>query len=78
MVTTDTRALGHILQRSDIYQKPYPMRFALEKILGAGLIVAEGDAHRRQRKVLNPAFGPSQLRALTDVMLDKANEVSCD
>jgi cytochrome P450 len=39
------------------------------------VLVAEGAAHRAQRRVLNPAFGPAQLRALTGVFLDKANEV---
>jgi cytochrome P450 len=75
LLTTDVRAIAHVLQRADIYQKPAHTQRALAQTLGAGLLVAEGDAHRIQRKALNPAFGPSQIRDLTGIMLDKANEL---
>jgi cytochrome P450 len=74
-LTTDLRALTHVLTHTDVYQKPGHARRMLEQTLGRGVLVAEGDAHRVQRKALNPAFGPGQVRDLTGVMLDKANEV---
>jgi cytochrome P450 len=75
LVTTDAFALAHVLQNPDVYRKPGYARRMIAQLLGKGLLVAEGDAHRAQRKALNPAFGPGQLRDLTGVMLDKANEV---
>jgi cytochrome P450 len=69
LLTTDTRALAHILQHTDVYQKPSHTQRALAQMLG------EGVQHRMQRKALNPAFGASQIRDLTGIMLDKANEV---
>jgi cytochrome P450 len=58
-----------------VYEKPPPTRFELGRILGYGILVSEGAIHRNQRRVLNPAFGPAQIRDLTGIFLDKANEV---
>jgi cytochrome P450 len=74
-MTTDLRALQHVLTRTDVYQKPAFVVRAIASILGAGVLVAEGAQHRAQRKALNPAFGPAQLRALTGVIADKAHAV---
>jgi hypothetical protein len=75
LLTADTRALAHILTHTDVYQKPAHTQRAIARLLGAGVLVAEGEQHRLQRKALNPAFGPGQIRDLTGIMLDKANEV---
>jgi cytochrome P450 len=75
LLTTDTRAIAHVLQHTDVYQKSALARRMLSQVLGAGVLVAEGEPHRIQRKALNPAFGATQIRELTGVMLDKANEV---
>ncbi|KAG6813414.1 hypothetical protein H0H92_011393 [Tricholoma furcatifolium] len=40
-----------------------------------GLLVVEGDKHKQQRKVMNPAFGPSQIRELTEIFVTKALEL---
>jgi hypothetical protein len=75
LATTDMRALQYVLQHGDIYQKPGYMRRSLAQVFGRGVLVTEGERHRVQRKALNPAFGLGQLRDLTGVFLDKANEV---
>jgi cytochrome P450 len=75
LLITDLRAIQHILQDSDAYHKPSTTRAALTHLVGRGVLVTEGDQHRMQRKALNPAFGPGQLRDLTGIFLDKANEV---
>jgi cytochrome P450 len=43
--------------------------------MGEGILVAEGDLHRAQRRLMNPAFHPGATRELTGIFLDKANEV---
>jgi cytochrome P450 len=75
LLTSDLSALNAILSRTDTFQKPPQAQRFLGAILGPGVLVAEGSAHRAQRRILNPAFGPAQLRALTGIFLDKANEV---
>lgn len=72
LYTTDTKALNHILMNSNIYQKPEAARYNLSRIVGAGVLVVEGDKHKQQRKVMNPAFGPSQVRELTEIFFVKA------
>jgi cytochrome P450 len=73
--TVDPKAISHVLMRSDLYWKPESLRRDLIRMMGEGVLVAEGDKHRAQRRLLNPAFGPGQVRELTAIFLDKANEV---
>ncbi|KAK0199315.1 cytochrome P450 [Desarmillaria ectypa] len=64
LVVSDPKALEHIFHSSRPYPKTTDANFMLSLILGGpgGLVVAEKDVHRRQRKVLNPAFSPANLR----------------
>jgi cytochrome P450 len=72
LLTIDTCAITHILSRTSDYPKPSYIRYAMAKLLGNGLLCVDGDQHRQQRRVLNPAFGPAQIRALTDIFFAKA------
>ncbi|KAH9915332.1 cytochrome P450 [Fomitopsis serialis] len=75
LYTLDTRALGHILSHSHDYAKPAMDAFFLGKIVGQGLLVVEGDQHRQQRRVMNPAFGYAQIRGLTEIFVEKAQQL---
>ncbi|KAJ7642116.1 cytochrome P450 [Roridomyces roridus] len=70
LMTVDAKAVQHFLTCSDIYQKPEPFRLNLGRGIGPGLLVVEDDEHKKQRKIMNPAFGPSQIRQLTEIFLD--------
>ncbi|KII91512.1 hypothetical protein PLICRDRAFT_135746 [Plicaturopsis crispa FD-325 SS-3] len=72
LFTLDTKALAHILSHTDTFQKSKVMRDNICRIAGPGMFVVEGDTHKLQRKILNPAFGPAQIRALTDIFVAKA------
>ncbi|KZP09395.1 cytochrome P450 [Athelia psychrophila] len=74
LCTKDSCAMAHILSHSDIYQKPSKTRRILARIFGEGLVVVvvEGDDHECQRRIMNPAFGATQIRSLTSVFTDKA------
>ncbi|KAG6374890.1 cytochrome P450 [Boletus reticuloceps] len=72
LFTMDTRAINHVLTHSSDYEKPSQVRYNLSQILGEGLLFVEGSQHRQQRHIMNPAFGPAQIRALTDIFLEKA------
>ena len=43
---------------------------------GNGLVVAEGDRWRRQRKVMQPLFGPIAVKQYFDLMLDSAGQMA--
>ncbi|KAF9052940.1 cytochrome P450 [Panaeolus papilionaceus] len=75
LFTIDHKVVNHILMNPDLYQKPVAARKNMERIMGPGLVVVEGEPHRRQRKVMNPAFAASQVRELTPVFFEKVNQL---
>ncbi|KAF8214829.1 cytochrome P450 [Mycena galopus ATCC 62051] len=71
MFTLDPKALHHVLSNTYIYQKSEISRYILGKIIGPGILLVEEDVHKKQ----NPAFGPAQVRDLTDIFLEKSLEL---
>ncbi|KAK5070791.1 hypothetical protein LTR64_007432 [Lithohypha guttulata] len=55
------------------WAKPWGIRAFLARIIGFGLILSEGDAHRNQRKFLTPAFNIRNIRALSSLMWSKTS-----
>lgn len=47
----------------------------LSKFLGDGLVTAEGEQHRRQRKLAQPAFHHKRIAAYGDTMVDYAEDM---
>ncbi|EED83509.1 predicted protein [Postia placenta Mad-698-R] len=86
LFTIDTRAINHVLSHSQEYPKPEETRVSLVEILGNGLVVAEAENHgntplKYQQQIAdltaqNPAFGPAQIRELTEIFVDKAQQVN--
>ncbi|PPQ82386.1 hypothetical protein CVT25_008347 [Psilocybe cyanescens] len=68
LYTTDLKAVNHVLVNSYDYPKPESAIYNIRRILGEGVLLVEGDVHKQQ----NPAFGPQQIRELTEIFLDKA------
>ncbi|EJD50604.1 cytochrome P450 [Auricularia subglabra TFB-10046 SS5] len=78
LVTTDLRALTHVLFASYVFQKPPAERRGMETFLGSqGVLWAEGEQHMNQRRVLNPAFGHAQVRDMTPMFLEDSAKL-CD
>ncbi|KAH9054513.1 cytochrome P450 [Lactarius vividus] len=73
LLTVDPVAVAYILQNSEVFQKLEFLGFMLGS--SEGLLVVEGAQHRKQRKVMNPAFGPAQVRKLTSLFLEKSLEL---
>jgi cytochrome P450 len=65
----------HILNNPAIYEKPEGMRRAVERVTGKGILTAIGERHKKQRKVLNPAFSASHIRLIVPIFLDKASQL---
>jgi cytochrome P450 len=59
----------------NIYQKPESARYNLTRIMGSGVLVVEGDKHKQQRRIMNPAFGTGQIRELTEIFIAKSLEL---
>ncbi|EIN09227.1 cytochrome P450 [Punctularia strigosozonata HHB-11173 SS5] len=75
LFTLDPAALGYILNNTSTFQKPDVVRHYLGLICGEGVLVAEGDEHRKQRRIMNPSFGSAQVRSLTSIFVDKAAQL---
>ncbi|KAJ7473626.1 cytochrome P450 [Mycena galericulata] len=72
LYTADTKALNHILIHDSLYQKGAVAQKLISEFLGNGLLAVEMEEHKRQRKILNPAFGVAQIRELTAIFNQKS------
>ncbi|KAF9978582.1 hypothetical protein BGZ73_001755 [Actinomortierella ambigua] len=48
----------------------------LGPVLGHGILLAEGDVHRKQRKMLNPAFGHRHVKEMVSLMVGPAAKLA--
>lgn len=76
LIATNHQALLDIMSTNTYdFEKPWRARAFLARILGFGLILSEGPAHRKQRKALTPAFNIKNIRAMYSLMWDKTNQL---
>ncbi|KAI8391113.1 cytochrome P450 [Radiomyces spectabilis] len=69
VVITDPKLVKQVLMtKHDIFVKPLHVREGLAIRLGYGMVVAEGEVHRQQRKVLNPLFSVQAIRQIYPLM----------
>lgn len=71
LFTLDPVSLNHILKNTTIYEKPWYSRDLIESLIGCGMLAAEGQVHKRQRRVATPAFSVQNLRALVPLVFSK-------
>ncbi|KAG2096081.1 cytochrome P450 [Suillus discolor] len=73
IVLCDPKAIAHFYARETWTYVKTPLTLAfLESSVGKGLLWAQGENHRRQRKALTPAFSNAAIRKLTSVFYDSA------
>lgn len=69
---TSPEALRDIMSTNSYHWEKNPgIRAFLGRVIGFGLIMAEGEDHKKQRKALTPAFNIRHIRALGPLMADK-------
>lgn len=70
-VITDADVAHQVLVvDNDAYAKSAGLHF-LQPLLGDGLLTADGDLHKRNRKLLAPAFAPKRLNAYGTTMVEE-------
>ncbi|CAG8618806.1 394_t:CDS:2 [Acaulospora morrowiae] len=80
---TDPKALQHVLS-TNVYDYPKPKMAFVSSVVGNGILMAEGEVHRRQRKMMNPIFSYSNVKemipsfakvahTLKDIWIEKLN-----
>jgi len=75
LLVTSPKALSEVLvTHSYDFQKPSSLTWSIGRILGIGLVIAEGNEHKIQRKNLNPAFAFRHVKDLYPVFWEKGVE----
>ncbi|OCK76578.1 cytochrome P450 [Lepidopterella palustris CBS 459.81] len=76
VLLTSPKALAEVLvHRNYEFIKPSRMRTGLGRVLGIGILLAEGDEHKRQRRTLMPAFSFRHVKDLYPIFWDKSREM---
>ncbi|EIW62555.1 cytochrome P450 [Trametes versicolor FP-101664 SS1] len=73
--TLDSRAINHVLMHSTEYGRPEETVRNRIKNFGKGILFVQGQEHRQQRRIMNPAFGPTQVRDLTAIFVQKSTQL---
>lgn len=69
--TSDPDLVKGILQtKQKDFRKPELMTKVLGPVLGYGLILSEGDVHKRHRRMIEPMFHINKLKAMTPIMIE--------
>lgn len=75
LLVTSPKAIAEVLvTKSYDFIKPTQLRSGLGRILGVGVLLAEGDEHKFQRKNLMPAFAFRHVKDLYPVFWEKARQ----
>jgi cytochrome P450 len=73
IILTDAKTISEVLVHKPYdFVKPRAARDSLRRILGDGLVVVEGDAHKFQRKNILPVFSFRHIKDLYPMMWKKA------
>ncbi|TRM56549.1 cytochrome P450 [Schizophyllum amplum] len=76
VVLLDPKALAHFYARETwTYVNLRISKIFIENLFGRGILSAEGENHKRQRKALSPAFSNTAIRSLTSVFYDSVYKV---
>ncbi|EED23094.1 cytochrome P450 monooxygenase, putative [Talaromyces stipitatus ATCC 10500] len=77
VVVLSPKAIADLLvNKSYDFVRPEIARVQLSKVTGEGLLVAEGDAHKAQRKSLMPSFSYRHIKELYPVFWTKAIQMT--
>jgi cytochrome P450 len=68
--------IEHVLVRNAKNYMKDPFVRSWDRVFGRGLLVAEGDHWRRERRIIQPAFHRERISTYTTVMADSARKLS--
>ncbi|OCK76767.1 cytochrome P450 [Lepidopterella palustris CBS 459.81] len=77
LFVTSPEAMSDVLVRKsyDFVKQPF-LKYSFGKVVGVGVLLAEGDDHKIQRKNLTPAFTFRHIKSLYPIFWSKAIETS--
>jgi cytochrome P450 len=78
-LVSDPEGIRHVLVKNQRnYVRGEPEGSPLARSLGRGVLLADGDDHRRQRRLLQPAFHPTRVAEYAGVVSDVVEGVAKD
>ena len=72
---TDPEMIKHVLTHDRDFPKTKAIKM-FRFIIGDGVLLADGDDHRRQRRLMQPAFQPARTATYADTMVEIAKETA--
>lgn len=72
-LVNDPELVKEILTRNDFFPKTNSGEF-LKPVLGNGLLVSKGDFHKRQRRLIQPAFTPRRVQTYAAAITTHADQ----
>ncbi|KAA1472890.1 cytochrome P450 [Dentipellis sp. KUC8613] len=75
LLPMDPVSVSHIMKQSLVYEKPWQSRRLITGLIGCGMLAAEGQVHKRQRRVATPAFSIQNMKALVPLVFRKGEEL---
>jgi hypothetical protein len=75
IVTSDFAAIHYMQHENDLFVKPPTEMETLHRFLGVGVLMAEHDQHRRQRRMVNACFSAGAIRECVPFFYQKAYEL---
>jgi cytochrome P450 len=74
IIPYSSSALAYFLN-SPNYIKSARTNYLVKAMIGDGILTAEHEAHRRQRRILTPAFGVPHIREITPHFWTKGHQL---
>ncbi|KAF5367489.1 hypothetical protein D9758_003729 [Tetrapyrgos nigripes] len=76
VVVADNAAASHIFQNPYNYVKAPAFLPIVDKLLGRGIVWAEGEEHKHQRRLLAPAFTLNAIKGMSDDIFSCAEKLA--
>ncbi|KAK7952862.1 cytochrome P450 [Apiospora saccharicola] len=76
VIVASPSAVQELCVRADDFTKPRLIRLLAQRFLGMGLVLAETEQHRAQRRVFLPIFAPRHVREMYPIFWAKTREVT--
>ncbi|KAG1808924.1 cytochrome P450 [Suillus subaureus] len=77
VILWDPKAISHFFARDTWLYNQVPFnKNVVRATLGRGVLWADGESHKRQRRALNPALSAAAIRNLTSVFHDAAHKTA--
>ena len=75
LTISDPKAIQYVYANSQTFTRQKFARNLIKMVLGPALIAVDFDDHKRQRRIMQPAFGAPHLRSLFPVLIRHTQKV---